>query len=238
MRRAVLLVVVLATAFGLAACGGSETTAPQPVPKVDVAQAAKRTVDAGSARFSLSGEGGPGGSFTGEGELAGDRGRLELHFSEAAGGLFPADVEVVYAGGALYARFSGLAGLLPGLATGGRDWLRVDLGADGEALGEYLDLGGGDPTRLLETLEAAGAFDEVGSERVRGVETTRYRGTVASSRVDVWVAVDGLVRRVAVSDGEGTDVRLELFDFGADVEIERPPADEVAELGDFLQGGF
>ncbi|HWM14411.1 MAG TPA: hypothetical protein VNO56_08020 [Gaiellaceae bacterium] len=238
MRRALLLLPVLATAFALGACGGSEATAPQPLPKMDVAQAAERTADAGSARFSLSGEGGPGGSFTGEGELAGDRGRLELHFAEAAGGLFPADVEAVYAGGALYARLSGLAGLIPGLATGGRDWLKVDLGADGDALGEYLDLGGGDPTRLLETLEAAGAFDEVGSERVRGVETTRYRGTVASSRVEVWVGEDGLVRRVTVSDGEGTDVRLELFDFGADVEVERPPADEVAELGDLLQGGF
>lgn len=237
MRRALGLVPVLA-AFALAACGGSETTAPQPLPKIDVAQAAERTVDVGSARFSLSGEGGPGGAFTGEGELAGDRGRLELHFSEAAGGLLPADVEAVYADGALYVRLSGLAGLLPGLATGGRDWLRVDLGADGDALGEYLDLGGGDPTRLLETLEAAGAFDEVGSERVRDVETTRYRGTVASSRVDVWVGADGLVRRVTVSDGEGTDVRLELFDFGADVEVERPPADEVAELDDLLQGGF
>lgn len=237
MRRALLLVPVLATASVLAACGGSETT-PQPSPKLDVAQAATRTVDAGSARFSLSGEGGPGGSFTGEGELAGDRGRMELHFAEAAGGLFPADVEAVYADGAVYVRFSGLAGLIPGLATGGKDWLEVDLGADGEALGEYLDLGGGDPTRLLETLEAAGAFDEVGSEHVRGVETTRYRGSVASSSVDVWVGADGLVRRVAVSDGEGTDVTLELFDFGADVEIERPPADEVAELGEFLQGGF
>jgi hypothetical protein len=238
MRRALLLVPVLATASVLAACGGSETTAPQPPPKLDVPQAAARTVDAGSARFSLSGEGELGGSFTGEGELAGDRGRLELHFAEAAGGLFPADVEAVYADGALYARVSGLAGLIPGLATGGKDWLEVDLGADGEALDEYLDLGGGDPTRLLETLEAAGAFDEVGSERVRGVETTRYRGSVASSSVDVWVGADGLVRRVAVSDGEGTDVELELFDFGADVEIEPPPADEVAELGELLQGGF
>jgi hypothetical protein len=238
MRRALLLVPVLASAFALAACGGSEATEPQTLPKIDVAQAAERTADAGSARFSLSGEGGRGGSFTGEGELAGDRGRLELHFPEAAGGLVPADVEAVYADGALYARFSGLAGLIPGLATGGRDWLRVDLGADGEALGEYLDLGEGDPTRLLETLEAAGAFDEVGGEHVRGVETTRYRGTVASSRVDVWIGEDGLVRRVTVSDGDGTDVRLELFDFGADVEVERPPADEVAELGDLLKGGF
>jgi hypothetical protein len=238
MRRALLLTPALAAALVLAACGGSETTAQQTLPKIDVAQAAARTVDAGSARFSLSGEGGPGGSFSGKGEFAGDRGRLELHFSEAAGGLFPADVEAVYAGGALYVRFSGLAGLLPGLATGGRDWLRVDLGADGDALREYLDLGDGDPTRLLETLEAAGAFAEVASERVRGVETTRYRGSVASTRVDVWVGADGLVRRVAVSDDEGTDVRLELFDFGADVEIERPPADEVSELRDLLQGGF
>jgi hypothetical protein len=238
MRRALFLVPALAAAFVLAACGGSETTAPEPLPTIDVAQAAERTVDAGTARFSLSGEGGPGGSFTGEGELAGDRGRIELHFSEAVGGLLPADVEAVYADGALYVRLSGLAGLLPGLATGGRDWLSVDLGADGEALGEYLDFGGGDPTRLLETLEAAGAFDDVGSEEVRGVETTRYRGTVASSEVDVWVGADGLVRRVTVSDGEGTDVELELFDFGADVDVERPPADEVAELSDLLQGGF
>ena len=238
MRRAALLVLLPVTAFALVACGGSETAAPQPVPKIDVAQAAARTVDVGSARFSLSGEGGPGGSFTGEGEIAGDRGRLDLHFSEAAGGLFPADVEAVYADGALYVRFSGLAGLLPGLATGGRDWLGVDLGADGDALREYLDLGEGDPTRLLETLEAAGAFDEVGSESVRGVETTRYRGTVASSQVEVWVGADGLVRRVTVSDGEGTDVELELFDFGADVEVERPPADEVAGLDEILQGGL
>ncbi|MGH3020912.1 MAG: hypothetical protein ACRDNR_12260 [Gaiellaceae bacterium] len=238
MRGALLILPVLLTAFVLAACGGSETTAPQPPPKIDVAQATARTADAESARFSLSGEGGRGGPFTGEGELAGNRGKLELHFSEAAGGLFPADVEAVFADGALYLRLSGLAGLLPGLVSGGKDWLRVDLAADSDVLDEYLDFGGGDPTRLLETLEAAGAFAEVGSERVRGVETTRYRGSVASSRVDVWVGADELVRRVTVHDGDGTNVELELYDFGADVEVERPPDDEVAELGDLLQGGF
>ncbi|HEU4450419.1 MAG TPA: hypothetical protein VFR63_10630 [Gaiellaceae bacterium] len=238
MRRILLVPFALAAALVLAACGGSESAAPEPPTTIDVAQAAARTADAGSARFSITAEGGPAGSFTGEGELAGRRGRLELHFAEAAGGLFPAHVEAVYVEGALYVRFSGLAGLLPGLATGGKEWLRVDLGADGEALGEYLDLGGGDPTRVLETLEAAGAFAEVAGEQVRGVETTRYRGTVASDRVDVWVGEDGLVRRVAVRARGGADVRLELFDFGADVEVERPSADEVAELGDLLQGGF
>ena len=144
----------------------------------------------------------------------------------------------MYAEGALYLRLSGLAGLLPGLVSGGADWIGVDLAVDSGVLDEYLDLGEGDPARLLETLEAAGAFEAVGSERVRGVETTRYRGTVASSRIDVWVGADGLVRRATVGDGDGTNVELELYDFGADVEIEPPPADEVTELGDLLQGGL
>jgi hypothetical protein len=238
MRRTLLLLPALVAALLSGACGGSEATAPTPLPKVDVAQATARTVDVESARFTLSGEGGRGGPFTGEGELAGHRARLELHFSDAAGGLFPADVEVVYADGALYMRLTGLAGLLPGLVSGGRDWLRVDLAADSDVLDEYLDLGGGDPTRLLETLEAAGAFAEVGSERVRGVETTRYRGSVASTRVDVWVGADQLVRRVTVRDGDGPNVELELFDFGSDVDVEPPQAEEVAELGEVLQGGL
>jgi hypothetical protein len=238
VRRTLFVLPVLVAGLLSGACGGSEATAPTPLPKLDVAQATARTVDVESARFTLSGEGGRGGPFTGEGELAGHRARLELHFSDAAGGLFPADVEAVYADGALYIRLSGLAGLLPGLVSGGRDWLRVDLAADSDVLDEYLDFGGGDPTRLLETLEAAGAFAEVGSERVRGVETTRYRGSVASTRVDVWVGADELVRRVTVRDGDGTNVGLEFYDFGADLEIERPPADEVTELGDLLQGGF
>ena len=238
MRRTLFLLPALVAALLSGACGGSEANAPTPLPKIDVAQATAHTVDVESARFTLSGEGGRGGPFSGEGELAGHRARLDLHFPDAAGGLFPADVEAVYADGALYLRLSGLAGLLPGLVSGGRDWLRVDLAADSDVLDEYLDLGGGDPTRLLETLEAAGAFAEVGSERVRGVETTRYRGSVASTRVDVWVGTDALVRRVTVRDGDGTNVELELYDFGADLEIERPPSDEVTELGDLLQGDF
>ena len=238
MRRALLLPAALVAALLFAACGGSEATEPKPLPKIDVVQAATRTVDAKSARFTLRGEGGRGGPFTGEGELAGHRARVELHFSEAAGGLLPADVEAVYAEGALYLRLSGLAGLRPGLVSGGADWIGVDLAVDSGVLDEYLDLGEGDTARLLETLEAAGAFEAVGSERVRGVETTRYRGTVASSRIDVWVGADGLVRRATVGDGDGTNVELELYDFGADVEIEPPPADEVTELGDLLQGGL
>jgi hypothetical protein len=236
MRRTLLILPALLVALLAAACGGSESTAPAP-PKLDVAQATARTADAGSARFALSGEGRRGGPFTGEGELDGARARLELHFSEADD-LLPADVEVVYADGWLYARLSGLAGLLPGLLSGGGEWLGVDLDAHGDLLGEYLDLGEGDPARLLETLEAAGAFDRVGSERVRGVETARYRGSVASSRVDVWIGADELVRKVTVRDDDGGHAELELFDVGADVEIERPPADEVTELGDLLEGGF
>jgi hypothetical protein len=237
MRRALALLPVLLAIALAAACGGSETTAPAPLPRVDVAQAAARTADAGSARFTLSGEARQGGPFTGEGELTGSAARLDLHFSEASG-LVPADVEVVYADGTLYARLSGVAGLLPGLLAGGGEWVAVDLDAHSDLLDDYLDLGEGDPARLLETLEAAGGFEAVGSDRVRGVETTRYRGTVASREVEVWIGADELVRRVAVRGEDGANAELELFDFGADVAIEPPPAEDVTQLGDLLQGGF
>ena len=137
MRRTFLLLPVLAAALLSAACGGSDAAAPKPLPKIDVAQATARTADAGSASFSLSGEGGRGGPFTGEGELAGNRAKLELHFAEAGGGLFPADVEVVYADGALYLRLSGVAGLLSGLTSGGKDYRRGDLAAETDVLDEY-----------------------------------------------------------------------------------------------------
>ena len=239
MRRVAILLVPLLVGLAASACGGSETTAPTTVshPQVDVAQAAARTGAAASARFTLSGTTGRDGPFTGEGELAGERARLALHFSEP-GGLLPADVEVVYADRSVFVRLSGLAGLLPGLVSGGAEWVGIDLAAYGDLLDEYLDLGKGDPGRLLETLEAAGAFEPVGAERVRGVETVRYRGSVASNQVDVWIGADELVRRVIVRDDDGGHAELELFDFGADVDIEPPPAEEVTPLADLLQGAF
>lgn len=95
------------------------------------------------------------------------------------------------------------------------------------------------PDTILDMLrQASGETERVGREDVRGVETVRYRLTVACdgarlacdgvAPVDVWIDDDGLLRRIQIDDdsGEGT---IEFFDFGAEIEIEAPPDDEVVD---------
>jgi hypothetical protein len=102
----------------------------------------------------------------------------------------------------------------------GREWMGLDL-----SFGEELDMpvpANGDAKGELELLEAAtGDVQKLGREDVRGVSTTRYRGTVGVSenadrlreaggedlasyieeegapvRVEAWIDADGLVRRM------------------------------------------
>ena len=123
-----------------------------------------------------------------------------------------------------------------------------------------------DPAQYLRWLWAVGEdVEELGTETVRGVETTHYRATVELDRVveagepevrdatrvwidllkrqlelgevpiDVWVDEDGLVRRIEQEyevGGTQTQIRMELDDFGIEVDAEAPPADQVIDLGD------
>lgn len=93
------------------------------------------------------------------------------------------------------------------------------------------------PEKLLTMLRAASSETErVGEEDVRGSSTVRYRLTVdceladleceGAALVEVWIDDDGLVRRIGLDDDSGTGT-FEFFDFGADVDVEPPPADEV-----------
>jgi pyruvate-formate lyase-activating enzyme len=85
---------------------------------------------------------------------------------------------------------------------------------------------------------ATSETERIGEEDVRGEGTVHYRLTVecdganleceGSAPVDVWIADDGIVRRIALEDDEG-NVTFEFFDFGADVVIEPPSADEVVD---------
>ena len=120
---------------------------------------------------------------------------------------------------------SDLAGKLPG----GARWMKLDLGRVGQALGfdlQQLTGGQANPAQFLEFLKASGgSVSAVGQEMVRGVGTTRYRGTLdlnkalgvlpSSSRdalrsaiskmglsslpVEVWVDAHKLVRRIALA---------------------------------------
>ena len=117
--------------------------------------------------------------------------------------------------------------------------------------------GANNPAELLQFLRGASEdVETVGEERVRGVETTRYGATVdfamivkkapedaqpslsreleqreaagrdTTFRMEVWIDEDGLARRVHERDEEG-DLRMELYDFGIEVDVEPPPSDDV-----------
>jgi hypothetical protein len=132
-------------------------------------------------------------------------------------------------------------------------WLDVATGEEDEltALGfeEILD------SFEVDGLEAT----EVGPDEVRGQPTTHYRVDVDadaaaqvgfdSSSVDVWVGDDGVVRRLRTTTDPADDeeaptspedesalevpaltVTIEIWDVGADIPIDAPPAAEVTPL--------
>ena len=167
------------------------------------------------------------------------------------------------------------------IAVSGHDYESVwEVSADGETLSErfvvvddieyriestgrttaepvdtYIDEEGGSfgessAAVLTAVLEDADV-DEVGSEDVRGVETTRYHLDLADAgesalaalpdqqqdwfgliigdgglgedvAVDIWVA-DGLVRRFDISSPDYGTESVEFYDFGADITVTPPP---------------
>jgi len=161
-----------------------------------------------------------------------------------------------------------LSGFLGGSGSGGKwlsiDTAKAGKGAGGG----FSNLGQGDPTKFLAYLETVSDdVKQVGTDSVRGVETKHYKATLdlgktidqakvpASLReklkglleqrgaqaqtipVDVWVDNDGHVRRTTMQIQSAT-VTLELYDFGAPVNVEAPPADQIISLKDFgLNGG-
>jgi hypothetical protein len=162
-----------------------------------------------------------------------------------------ARIEARAVDGRLYLRLPGFAARFLGGAT----WAEVPIGAMGPTAT--------DPTGFLDALRGVSEVDRVGTDTIRGVEATHYRGRIsladaiarapearreglqrafgddATLPVDVWVDDrDRPVRFVATFAPGGTEVavRLDLFDYGADVTVSAPPADEVTSLGGLLGG--
>ena len=137
-------------------------------------------------------------------------------------------VELVSVGTTVYLK-------LPG-ATGSAPWMKV------EGLGGALDpasLPVVDRQWILDQLGHLGEVEEVGREDVRGVSATRYDATgdsgherVGSLAVSVWVDDDGLLRKatVATEGASANRATVELFELGAPVTINPPPADQVVAI--------
>lgn len=175
-------------------------------------------------------------------------------------------MEVREIGDTVYMRFPFFTAFL-GAAT---EW--VSMPSDQDSMADDMTPGAApsDPGRFLETLQdAEGESEALGTEDVRGIATTHYRIIIdeewaanlgdeeraaleeqgfqpdASFPLELWVADDGLVHRMALTadssqldeteEFESMTMTFDFYDFGQSVTIEPPPPDQVTPL-DELSG--
>jgi hypothetical protein len=158
--------------------------------------------------------------------------------------------------GSMFMNMGALLGARADSVLGGKDWVSVDLSQLGAQSGTQ------NPADMLQSLRGAGDVREVGEQEIDGVSTTQYRAEIdlrkaidklparyrhlaekgmdllgASFPVDVWIDHDGLPRRFEMSIDVGSKgsvkERIDYSDYGADVAIEAPPADQVQSMEDF-----
>ena len=182
-------VAAAAVAAALAACGSGGSTVSARL----VSDAVTATSGSTGFRMSLSGSVGVLGSrfpLSGSGVIdpRSRRGAISVDMSSVAalaGGQLgtlpkgPIRVDEIFLGPVAYMRAPFYSRFLPK----GKSWLKLDLRSFGRALGVDLNqlsqFGGGDPRQALDQLRAvSGDVKKLGSEPVRGVQTTHYRATI------------------------------------------------------------
>ncbi|MFO7572135.1 MAG: hypothetical protein R6W48_05970 [Gaiellaceae bacterium] len=283
VTRSFQLLAVVLLAAALAACGGAEgtqVTAGEPISFEQLSQAAQTSADATSGRFSFGFEVSSPElehelGLSGEGAFDAASGRAAFSadmssFMTLLGGLFagigggdgpdlgdPAlwTIETVRDGSTTYVKVPALADELPD----GKSWVKAEDGQAVEAgsfkLREFEQFTQADPKQFLETLEElSGEIEVVGTETLRGVETTHYRATVDAESVaasasnesgqDLGGLTDQFVGQSGISevpidiwiDGEGV-VRKVLLDVEATPPGDSAPSHAMVsfELWDFGQ---
>jgi hypothetical protein len=94
------------------------------------------------------------------------------------------------------------------------------------------------PTSSLAMLEdAAGPVAVVGDDTVAGSHATHYRANLTKGDttvpIDVWLDdADRVVKLHLTEPGTGNEVTMEITAFGAPVDVQEPPADQVTQLPD------
>lgn len=223
--RIVAVVVVVVMGSVLAGCGRDSATPLSLVRAASDATTSKHTaliamtVNGGSAALSnLSFD----GAFDFDAKLA----RVSIDASNLGLPGASGKIETIMEFGdnvVMYMRMPAM-----GDATGGKEWMKIDLLATLKTACPDTDLSAlfrgqsGDPTSGLQLLESAKEVTTVGEEEVRGDETTHYRvvidltkayattpelaqlTTATTQSVDVWLDDDGRVRRFETSQDAST----------------------------------
>ena len=219
---------MLAVAGVLLFVNGEDT-----VPLSTVANAAEATNEAGGFKLTIDGRYqvpgvGQALPMKGSGALDPQRRRGRLAF-QSAGALGGGEIEQIFEGDVIYMRTPEAAKQFGAK----KPWLKVDIRQAGRALGidpgQIGQLGGNDPRQMLDQIRSVGGdVTEEGKEKVRGVDTTRYRAEVDIRRypdrlppeqreqarvaveqlvektgadtypMTLWIGEDDLVRRVKI----------------------------------------
>ena len=169
-----------------------------------------------------------GSSTTMEGRFDAETGRMEMHTTGDSG----FSMDTIVDDRIQYTRFP--AGSLFSGATEGKPWGRREL-PERRASGGLSGASENPLARLVELGRLRSPVVRVGEEQVRGVDTVRYRTTVADigdavSPLEVWLDGDDRLRRYrSTSEVEETrfTMTFEVFDIGTPVTIDLPPEDQV-----------
>ncbi len=215
VRRTTAVLSILVTLVALAAsgCGGSATAVPELTSLTQVAQSSSAT---DTARFAMSLEMTIPGfgdqlSFDIDGafDTPAKRAELKVDLSSVAdimkslggqfGGTMTGDLgsaedwqlEAIQDGDTVYVNFPLIAKKLPA----GKTWIKGDAStlseADAGQLGQFGSLAGTDPRDVFGILKAiSGSIESVGSEEIRGVETSHYRATIDMAKLGQLVPAD------------------------------------------------
>ena len=262
VRRGLALVpVVLALALLAAACG-SQTVLQRDV--VAAAAAKTSDAGSSRVAFEVTATPfGRDVTVSGQGtfDYEAARGRIEL---DAASLLAGSRLEVRIVDSRIFVRVPAALAWTPGakpwVAVGDGSLDAYGLGGLRQDPGQLLSLLRASSTKVAETgtavvrgtettryvaqveltraLQAnADALGLTASEREalrRAADELRGRSARQTLPVVVFVDGEGLVRRLTLRDADGS-VSVDFWDFGADVDVEAPPARDVSDLSGLLQ---
>ena len=232
-----LAAFAVAFATGCGGSGSSQANAGESISLQELAQSATSSADAKSGRFAFDMSMSlPGADevfvFSGEGafDAKSERASFSVDMSSFAsllGGLFAGmagpnaagapdfddpsgwKIEAIQDGTVSYVRFPAVDDQLPA----GKSWVRTDESKPGAKQGtdfDFQQLTNNDPRELLDFLQGvSGEIEIVGTEQLRGVETTHYRATVDPLEYEKLVPPDkrqeleSLVEQMAAQSGLG-----------------------------------
>lgn len=216
-----LIPLLAAVVLAASACGGdavsldpvakaADTTSQQTSEHVEITASG---IGADGTRLSMNGS----GDFQNDPQL----GEMTLSFASSSGA---GTIREVLKDWRVYMTSSLFSGQLPD----GKTWMSLDLKKATKSAGiDITSFSGQSPAQTLQQLKASGSVVRVGRAKIDGVATTRYRAVIDLSKVpngdkiaklsgvkyepvDVWVARNGLVRRVHVAYSAASAGSIEM----------------------------